>query len=73
MTGRTGPTGSVWLLWYALHMGWSYEAAMRQPLKLLQLMVAMQQVKAEGFEFVDNRLYNPETMRIKDIFPDLRC
>lgn len=60
------------MLWYALRIGMSYEAAMRQPIKRLELLTAIQQVKCEGMKFVDNREYKPEKMTVKDLFPDIK-
>lgn len=61
----------MWLLWYALRMGFSYEEAMRQPTGRLRLLKAMQQVKTEGAEFVDNRVFDPETMELEEFIPGL--
>lgn len=56
----------MWLLWYALRMGFGYEAAMRQPVGRLRLLTAMEQVKCEGAVFVDKREYNPRTMDLDE-------
>lgn len=53
-------------------MGMSYEAAMRQPVGLMLELTALDQIKREGARYVDDRKYNPETMRVSDIFPDYK-
>lgn len=61
-------------MWYALHMGFSYEEALRQPVSRVLTLMAIEQIKAEGarpageglgeFEVFDN-----ETMDIDELFP----
>ena len=61
----------MWLLWYALRMGYSYEAAMRQPVGRLRLLTAIQQVKTEGMKFRDLREFDPERDELEDFLPGL--
>lgn len=43
---------SEWFLWYGLHLGLSYREAMAIPLSLLLDIIAVEQIKMEGFEYV---------------------
>ena len=61
----------MWLLWYALRMGLSYAEAMRQPVGMLRLLTAMQQVKTEGMKFRDCREFDPEKDDLEEICPGL--
>lgn len=68
---RTGPTGAVLLLWYAMQSGLSREEALRIPTGEARLLSAIYQVKREGAHFVDNREFDPETMELENFIPGL--
>ena len=49
-----------------------YEAAMRQPVGRMRELMALEQIKREGAVYVDDRQYDPDTMTVRDIFPDYK-
>ncbi len=61
----------MWLLWYALRIGMTYAEAMRQPVKQLRLLTAIQQFKCEGMKFRDLREFDPEKDELEDFLPGL--
>ena len=61
----------MWLLWYALRMGFTHAEAMRQPVGKLRLLTAIQQFKVEGAKLRDLREFNPEKDDLEDFLPGL--
>ena len=59
-------------MYYGLRIGMGYEAAMRQPVGRMRELMALEQIKREGARYVDDREYDPETMTVRDIFPEYK-
>lgn len=55
-------------MWYALHMGFSYEEALCQPVARVLTLMAIEQVKVEGARLVHELdVFDNETMDITAI------
>ena len=61
-------------MWYALRMGFGYEAALMQPVSRILTMMAIEQFKCEGARLAGDEIdvFDPETMEISEVIPDLR-
>ena len=60
-------------MWYALRMVFTYQEALDQPVSLILTLMEIEQIKCEGAKLVHKiDFFDPETMDISDVIPDLR-
>lgn len=60
-------------MWYALRMGFTYQEAMDQPVSRVLTLMAIEQIKCEGAAEINQiDFFDPETMDISEVIPDLR-
>lgn len=61
-------------MWYALHIGFSYQEALDQPVAVLQSLMAIEQIKMEGAKPALHQVdvFDNETMDIWEAIPDLK-
>lgn len=61
-------------MWYALRIGFTYEEALLQPVSRVLTLMAIEQIKVEGAQLVEEiAVFDNETMDEHDlarIFPD---
>lgn len=60
-------------MWYALRMGFTYQEALDQPVSRVLTLMAIEQIKCEGATEINQiDIFDPETMDISEVIPDLR-